>query len=261
MTTEEVIDRTSPVPYYQQLVDVLEKRLESGRIALGERLPSEKELGTEFGLARATVRQALQALEARGLVQRIANRGVFASKPAAHQSWTIQGPEGFLENAIGHQNRSVTTQVLRHGQVTLPAAAAHSLGLPEGTSGFELVRVRSLDGTPALFSTNYSPPAIAALVAQAPDVLAGTASFSELLSSAGYSLGGAHRTIYAASPTAEIAEALGISAAVPLLRIRSVSWTRAGVKYDLYETWVHSDVVPLEVDVDVAPVDAASAQP
>jgi GntR family transcriptional regulator len=257
MTDAETIDRTSPVPYYQQLVEILEKRLGSKQITIGQRLPSENDLRNEFGLARATVRQALQTLESRGLVQRIANRGVFASETPVEHGWMIQETQGFLENAVGHQNRSVTTRVLRSGRIKLPPIASRSLEVPSGSEGFELVRVRSLEGVPALFSVNYSPGSLAPIIEGAADVLAGTAPLSELFAGAGYSMGGAHRTVYAVTPSLEIAEHLAVSESTPLLRIRSVSWTAAGFKYDVYETWVRSDVVPLEISVTAMEVAAA----
>ena len=245
----DVIERQSEIPYYQQLCAVLERRLETGRIERDSRLPSENELCKEFGISRATVRQALQVLEARGLVYRVANRGVFAGDRDTDHGWLIQGSQGFLENAITHQNRSVTTQVIRSGVAVLPAFACHELRLPEGSEGFELVRLRHLDGHPAVFSINYIPPIAAEYVAQATDVLAGAASLSELLTRSGFPLAGAHRSIRAVLPTLEIAKALDIKKTAPMLQIRSTSWSTGGRRYDVYETYVRTDVVPLEINV------------
>lgn len=257
VTSEGSINRQSAVPYYQQLARTLEGRIATGVIKRGEKLPSENELSTQFGLSRATVRQALQFLESRGAAQRIPNRGVFASEPPDGTGWVIQGKEGFLENAMGHQNRSVSTQVLRSGAVALPPEACHSLELPEGTKGFELVRLRSLEGTPALFSTNYSPPSLVPTLAAATDVLSGQEALTTVLAAAGFSMAGANRMIRAAHPTPEVADALQIAQAEPLLRIRSISWTSEGVRYDVYDTWVRSDVIPLEVNVNSVDLNAA----
>jgi GntR family transcriptional regulator len=243
------IDRQSSVPYYEQLASVLEQRITGGQIASGARLPSENELCGEFGLSRATVRQALRHLESHGFAHRVPGRGVFASEPGSDRGWVIQGPEGFLENAISHQNRSVTTRVLRAGAIPLPAHACRSLEVPDGTVGFELVRLRTLDGSAALYSVNYSPPDLIAVIAGAHDVLAGRASLSQLLASAGYQLGEAHRAIRAVAASEEIAGYLAVSPGAPLLHIRSTSWTSEGRRYDVYDTWVRSDVIPLEVNV------------
>nr|WTA00162.1 GntR family transcriptional regulator [Streptomyces sp. NBC_00857] len=251
MTLSGAIDRQSSTPYYQQLVDALEQRLADGEIPQGTRLPSENDLGKEFGLSRATVRQALQVLESQGLVTKIANRGVFASRPpAAEEGWTIQQPQGFLENALSHQNRSVTTRVLRHGPAILPGFACDLLKVPDNTAGYELVRLRTLNGVPALYSINYSPPELVPVIASSDDALNGRASLSQVLATAGYTLGGAHRSVRAVAPSSEVAEALEIKRATPTLHIRSTSWTPAGRHYDVYDTWVRSDIVPLEVNVD-----------
>ncbi|WP_275558969.1 GntR family transcriptional regulator [Streptomyces sp. 5-6(2022)] len=251
VTLSGAIDRQSSTPYYQQLVDALDQRLSSGQIPQGHRLPSENELCKEFGLSRATVRQALQVLESQGLVTRIANRGVFANRtPAADEGWTIQQPQGFLENALSHQNRSVTTQVLRHGPTVLPAFACQLLKVPEKTAGYELVRLRTLNEVPALYSINYSPSELVPVIAASDEVLEGRASLSQVLAKAGYTLGGAHRSVRAVAPTPEIAAALDIRPTTPVLHIRSTSWTPSGQHYDVYNTWVRSDVVPLEVNVD-----------
>ena len=245
----ESIDRQSSVPYYEQLASALEQRISAGQIIAGARLPSENELCTEFSLSRATVRQALRHLESRGFAHRVPGRGVFASEPGGDHGWVIQGPEGFLENAIGHQNRSVTTRALRSGAISLPAHACRALEVPEGTVGFELVRLRTLDGTPALYSVNYSPPDLIAVLAGAHDVLAGRASLTQLLASAGYQLGEAHRAVRAVAASEEIARHLAVSPETPLLHIRSTSWTSEGRRYDVYDTWVRSDVIPLEINV------------
>lgn len=248
------IDRRSATPYYRQLVDVLERRIAAGEVALGQRLASEHELCAEFGLSRATVRQALRLLVSRGMATRITGRGVFASEPSDERGWVIQGPEGFMENAISHQNRAITTHVLRHGPALLSAQVCRALRVPEDTAGYELVRQRLLDGVPAVFSINYSPPPLVPILAGSREVLDGTASLSELLAGAGYVLGGAHRVVRAVTPDQQTATALQVEPATPILHIRSTSWTPGGHCYDVYDTWVRSDVVPLEVNVNTAAV-------
>ncbi|WP_050554451.1 GntR family transcriptional regulator [Pseudomonas syringae] len=246
----------SATPYYQQLSELLEARIAGYKIDVGARLPSENDLCIEFGLSRATVRQALQLLETRGFATRVNGRGVYAAKPDSSHGWMIQGVEGFLENAMGHQNRSVSTQVLGHGKETLPSFACTSLDLPVDSEGYVLKRLRCLDGKPALYSINYSPPFLVAAIADAAMVLAGDASFSELTARAGYALGGANRTIRAVAAGGEVARQLQVEAGTPLLHIRSTSWTCQGTRFDLYDTWVYSDTIPLEVNVSTVAVSA-----
>ena len=254
-STSSSIDRHSAVPYYQQLVEVLESRIAGGELAAGERLPSENELCTEFGLSRATVRQALQVLGTRGHAQRIPGRGVFVNDGAEpERGWVIQGREGFLENAIRNGNQAVTTRVLRHGTVALPPSTARLLDVSDGSAGDQLVRVRSVDGVPALFSINRLPVALIPVVENAKDVLAGTGSLAEAIARAGHTLGGAIRTIRSVRAAGEIATALEVEEGSPLLQISSTSWSTQGRRFDVYETWVRSEVIPLEIEVGVVPL-------
>ena len=63
----------------EQLRKMLERDLRSDRWKVGERLPTERELGQRFGVARNTVRRALEALEGTGMIVRHVGRGTFRS--------------------------------------------------------------------------------------------------------------------------------------------------------------------------------------
>lgn len=54
---------------YEQVADQLRELIASGRIAPGERLPNEATLARQFGVSRATVREALRVLSAQNLVR------------------------------------------------------------------------------------------------------------------------------------------------------------------------------------------------
>ena len=62
---------------YRQLAGVLRDRIRSGELSPQQRMPSEKDLHNEFGLARETVRRALAVLRAEGLVEVRHGHGTF----------------------------------------------------------------------------------------------------------------------------------------------------------------------------------------
>lgn len=82
-STNEMIDRNSPVPLYYQLKQHLKRRMEGGDLRPGDRLPTEMELCDEFGISRAPVRQALTELVREGLIYRRAGQGSFVARMAA----------------------------------------------------------------------------------------------------------------------------------------------------------------------------------
>src|SRR3954464_1230952 len=56
---------------------LLSRRISSGELSIGARLPSEPELSREHGIGRPTVRQATELLVQRGLVERRRGSGTF----------------------------------------------------------------------------------------------------------------------------------------------------------------------------------------
>ena len=69
--------RRADEPAWAQIEAQLAERIESGGLQAGERLPPERELARSLGVSRMTVRQALDALARRGLVERGVGRGTF----------------------------------------------------------------------------------------------------------------------------------------------------------------------------------------
>ena len=66
--------RVSTAPFrrvrraYEQVADQLRDLITSGELGEGDRLPNEAQLAAQFGVSRATLREALRTLSAQGLV-------------------------------------------------------------------------------------------------------------------------------------------------------------------------------------------------
>jgi DNA-binding GntR family transcriptional regulator len=69
-----------PEPKYWHLKNVLGEALDS-EFAVGEILPNERDLAARFGVARATLRQALEQLELEGRLQRRRGVGTTVAPP------------------------------------------------------------------------------------------------------------------------------------------------------------------------------------
>ena len=245
----QTIERESPVPYYEQLFGILKDRVLAGEFPTDERLPSEQELCREFGLSRATVRQTLSKLETEGYARRVARRGVFASVPEKSSGWIVQDAQGFLESQIRQGKTGIETSVVDARFVEPPQHVAEALSVQPGEKVFALERVRSLDGTTAMFSTNWFPEDVGQTMSAAKDVLAGTGSVNSTLQDAGFVTSGARRVIRAMRAPEAVTTHLGVGAEEPILRVRSLSWDHSDKRFDYYETWVLTDVIPLEVNV------------
>ncbi len=73
-----------PRRLYRQVADQIRTLIETGELAVGERLPAERELAERFGISRPSVREALIVLELEGLIQIRMGSGVYIlRKPTA----------------------------------------------------------------------------------------------------------------------------------------------------------------------------------
>ena len=71
---------------YIQIYNQLHDAIVEGRFAVGDKLPSEKELCQAFNVSRVPVREALCALELNGLVDSIQGGGVYVKAQAAEEN-------------------------------------------------------------------------------------------------------------------------------------------------------------------------------
>jgi GntR family transcriptional regulator, transcriptional repressor for pyruvate dehydrogenase complex len=90
-------DRAATVPAYSTVAAKLRRRILSGELPTGARLPSEPELSAEFGVGRSTVREALKVLASQNLVTttRGVTGGSFVAVP------TVSDISAHLETGVG----------------------------------------------------------------------------------------------------------------------------------------------------------------
>ena len=92
-----IIDRNSPIPNYFQLQNWLREQIEQGVFKPGDRIPTEEEFGEISGLARATIRQAIQNLVNMGLLVRKRRLGTFVLEkvdaPGGHSTIGLLIPD------------------------------------------------------------------------------------------------------------------------------------------------------------------------
>ncbi|MCP3729928.1 FadR family transcriptional regulator [Sphingomonas sp. MG17] len=62
---------------YQRIADTIAARIDAGQYALGSRLPAERDLADEFSVSRPTIREAMIALDIRGLVGARKGSGIY----------------------------------------------------------------------------------------------------------------------------------------------------------------------------------------
>lgn len=234
---------TLPLPKYHQIYLVLREQLEEGRYDAGG-LPGELHLMRDFGVARVTVRRALERLAAEGLIERAPGRGtVRRSAPAAAGAAEAPGRgsfNGLLENIVSLGLRT-TVRVAACEVVTAPDGVAERLALPGGSPVQKAVRVRSTRDGPLSHITTFVPALLAAAfgrreLARKPILI--------LLEESGVRIGRAEQTISARLADASVARALEVEVGSALLSVsrltydtdeRPVQWLQGLYRPDRYQ--------------------------
>lgn len=148
----------TPLPKYHQIYLVLREHVAEGRY--GDGLPGELQLVRQFGVARSTVRKALERLETEGLIDRRPGRGTRLLKtmePAAGKTAQLGG---LLENIVSMGLRT-QVKVLSCSMVGAPVAISRRLMLPPGSHVQRAVRVRSNHDGPLSHITTWVPAGLA----------------------------------------------------------------------------------------------------
>ena len=156
LPTNRVLDRSSPVPLWSQLLDDLRHRADAGEFA--EAFPSEMALVEDYGVSRNTVRDAVGRLRSDGVV--VAGRG---RRPRLGVGVEIEQPLGALYSlydsveAAGLEQRSV----VRALEVRTNASAAAHLRLTRNAPLVYLERLRLASGEPLAIDHAWFPAELA----------------------------------------------------------------------------------------------------
>src|ERR1700761_3259500 len=116
-------------------------------------LPTERELASTYEVSRATVRQALAALEQSGTVYRVQGAGTFVAGPHVSKSLSLTS---FSED-MRLRGLRPSSLVLAADEVPADAPIAADLQIPVAASGVRLVRVRLADESPMCLGNAFPP--------------------------------------------------------------------------------------------------------
>jgi GntR family transcriptional regulator len=141
-------------PLHEQLYERMHERIRSGEWAEGDRVPSEQVLIAEFGTSRGPIRQALATLRAEGAID--GGRGAPPRVRRAVPSQPFGTFISFTEWAT-ELGRVPGQQVIEAARRSAGEETAALLGITEGDSVVEIVRLRLLDGEPAMLERSAFP--------------------------------------------------------------------------------------------------------
>ncbi len=152
---DEVLDKSTPIPLYFQLKEIIKDKIDSGKLKPGDILPSERELSQVYQISRPTIRQALKELVNEGLLYREKGKGTYVSKPKINYGF-IQKLTTFYDD-IKEKGYQQKTRVLEMDVVNARKSIAKKLQLAKNAKLIYISRVRYVADEPVVTVENFIP--------------------------------------------------------------------------------------------------------
>jgi GntR family transcriptional regulator len=230
------IARGARLPLYQQLYEILHKKILLKEWKPGDRLPSESELEKEYGISRITVRTVLDMLVKEGLIYRQAGRGTFVAHATLEQG--LSQIISFTED-MQRRGFTVSTRVLFSGLVPATAYIAERLRIEPGEELAHLQRLRLADGEPMCIEHSYF------VHKYCPGILEHDFSVRSLrevkIGTYGIRWTYAKQTIQALNASQEMARLLGVRRGAALLFFERVSFSQDNIPMEFLQAYYRAD--------------------
>jgi GntR family transcriptional regulator len=240
--SHHLLDRTSPMPLWAQLVDDLRRRVEHGEFA--EAFPGEMALVEDYEVSRNTVREALRRLRSDGLV--VAARG---HRPRLGEQVAIRQPLGALYSLRGAIEAAGLTprSVIRAQEVRRDEAVAERLRLTGDKAVVYLERLRLVEDEPLAIDRAWFPLDVAEPLLDAD--LSNVGFYDELASRTGVRLTRGQEQLHAVVPSRRERGLLGLPSGVAAFAIdrlglvleRPVEWRQSVVRGDRFSVRAQFD--------------------
>lgn len=205
------------VPVYIQIHNEIRKEIESGKWAVGERIPSERQLSQDFDVSRMTLRQAIQTLVDEGILQRQVGSGTYVSSSKVQEK--MSGTTSFTEITEG-QGKKPSSKTVSYHVADPSISEIEKLKLHEGDQILRMERIRYADNQPICFEVATIPIGIVNSLNK-KDIT--SSLYKALEDKAGLKLGDATQTVSAILASEKIANFLNVKRGSAILRVRQVT--------------------------------------
>lgn len=211
------INGAGPTPKYSQLRRILSEMIEA-ELDVDEPLPSERHISERYGIARMTVRQAIDQLVAEGRVYKVAGKGAFVGRPRLVMPLTLTS---FTKDMQERGMRAGSIEVIRR-TTSADADLSRSLHVIIGEPLHELKRVRLADEEPLAIEHSHLVARRTPKLLEAP--LGERSLYAELENRYGLRIDGGDQIITAGLADAEESTLLRVPRGTQVLRFQRRSF-------------------------------------
>lgn len=232
----------SPIPRYLQVADVLRQRIGRGLWPQGQRLPSLELLSAEFGVARVTMRQAIELLARDGLVSPQQGRGTFVTGRPSHER-SINVVTTLDE--LARLYRDTEPQIVNIDESTAAPALRPGEGLPAERYVF-MRRVHSREGLPYCVINIHLDERI---FRRSPKRFRDETVIPLLTAMKGLTIARAHQVLTIGTADMEVARLLGVPVNAPVAEVRRVFRDESDRVIYLGEVSYRGDAIHVEMNL------------
>ncbi|MDE1181809.1 histidine utilization repressor [Paraburkholderia sp.] len=205
---------------FQQIKLAVRDKVRNGEWQVGDRIPSELELATQFGVARMTVNRALRELTTEGQLERVAGVGTFVAQGKPQSNLLMIA---HVRDEIVSRGHAYACKVITQARETATLEIAAAFDLPVGAPIFHLVCVHLENDRPIQLEDRYVNPAAAPGFLD-QDFAAGPPS-EYLFNNVSHHELEIEHVVDASLPTPEQADMLNMRVDEPCLTLTRRTWT------------------------------------
>ncbi|WP_255562229.1 GntR family transcriptional regulator [Corynebacterium sp. FDAARGOS 1242] len=244
--------RTEAEPLHTQVSDFMRTRIATGQWSPGTKLPSEPTLAIELGVARGTLRRAVDDLTSEGILSRVHGRGTFVSNPPIETSMTTAF--GTIADELREQNIEFTTSTISHRVTTLSSQDwLNRFNLERPFPALQLQRVRSDKRGPIAYLENTVLIGASGVDPQiAESDFDNIALFDRIEHLLGNRLGKGERFLSAVNSNARIAQLLKVPQNTALLHMEQRTYTSTDLEHPVEFSTVHINSSRMRVQAFVS---------
>lgn len=236
-----MIQKDNGFPYYLQIYQEIRERILTKTYLPNHPIPSENELVKEFGVTRATVRNAIKKLQNEGLILTEKGKGSYVNQPKIEQSL-------FKFYSFGREHSELNkNSVLLGIEEEQNVEAQKALNLSENQPVKRITRIRRLDHLPVIIENSYIPSYLA------PDIetydLESLSIYDLLENTYGCRISRAKEFLDTCVTDHYYSELLEVDAGMPAFLIKRITYDLKDRPIEFRESVIRSDKFTFSVDL------------
>ncbi|KRK90115.1 GntR family transcriptional regulator [Lentilactobacillus sunkii] len=218
------------LPIYIQIHNEIKRNIEANKWKIGDRIPSERELSTDFGVSRMTLRQAIQTLVDEGILERRVGSGTFVANQKVQEK--MSGVTGFTDLMLA-QGKKPSSKTISYHTMEPSLSEMEKLNITQDQSVLRMERIRYGDEVPICFEVATVPENIIEGLEKAEVT---SSLYRTLEQKKDLRIGKAQQTVSAMLASERIAEYLNIKRGDAILRLRQITSLQDGRPFEYVRT-------------------------